>query len=175
MGPSSTMCPLIWSWCRSLLTLIPGSYYYSRRNYEIKKICEWAGERGFTNLIILGQGLQLGGNKKFPCSMLLVHLPDGPTLHFRISSVKLTDEIQNHARVTKHKPELILNNFTTRLGLRVSRAVASLFPQVSNTEKMCVPVIFKCLWWQQSSRLLFLIHHYDGIWRALITERKKPR
>jgi ribosome production factor 1 len=117
--------------CRSLLSLIPGSYYYSRRNFEIKKICEWAGDRGFTNLIILGQGLQLGGNKKFPCSMLLVHLPEGPTLHFRISSVKLPDEIQNHARVTKHKPELILNNFTTRLGLRVSRAVASLFPQVA--------------------------------------------
>jgi ribosome production factor 1 len=115
---------------RSLLALIPGSYYYARRNYEIKKICEWAGERGFTNLIILGQGLQLGGNKKFPCSMLLVHLPEGPTLHFRISSVKLPDEIRNHARVTKHKPELILNNFSTRLGLRVSRALAALFPQV---------------------------------------------
>jgi ribosome production factor 1 len=81
-------------------------------------------------LIILGQGLQLGGNKKFPCSLLLVHLPLGPTLHFRISSVKLPDEIQNHARVTKHKPELILNNFSTRLGLRVSRALAALFPQV---------------------------------------------
>jgi len=41
-------------------------------------MCQYAGERGFTNLIILGQGLQLGGHKKLPCSMLLVHLPEGP-------------------------------------------------------------------------------------------------
>jgi ribosome production factor 1 len=32
-------------------------------------------------------------------------------------------------RTTKHKPELILNGFTTRLGLRVSRAFTALFPQ----------------------------------------------
>ena len=35
-------------------------------------------------------------------------------------------------RTTKHKPELILNGFTTRLGLRVSRAFTALFPQVPN-------------------------------------------
>ncbi|EKX47083.1 hypothetical protein GUITHDRAFT_137695 [Guillardia theta CCMP2712] len=123
--PSKPLIELV----KSLLVLIPGSYYYSRRNYNIKDICKWAGERGFTNLIILGQGLQLGGHKKLPCSMLLIHLPEGPTLHFRLSSVKLPDQIKNHARATKHKPELILNNFTTRLGQRVSRAFSSLFPQ----------------------------------------------
>jgi len=117
---------------RVLLEFLPGSYYYARRNYNIKQICEWSADRGFTNLIVLGQGLQLGGNKKFPCSMLLIHLPEGPTLNFRISNVKLPDEIKNHARVTKHKPELILNNFTTRLGQRVSRALAALFPQVDH-------------------------------------------
>lgn len=124
--PSKPLIQLV----KSLLDLIPGSFYYSRRNYDIKEICQYAGERGFTNLIILGQGLQLGGHKKLPCSMLLVHLPEGPTLNFRMTSVKLADQIRNHARVTKHKPELILNNFTTRLGMRVSRAVSCLFPQV---------------------------------------------
>jgi len=123
--PSKPLIQLI----KSLLSLIPGSFYYSRRNYDIKEICKYAGEKGFTNLIILGQGLQLGGHKKLPCSMLLVHLPEGPTLNFRLTSVKLPDQIRNHARVTKHKPELILNNFTTRLGMRVSRAVSCLFPQ----------------------------------------------
>ena len=36
-------------------------------------------------------------------------------------------------RATKHKPELILNGFSTRLGLRVSRAFTALFPQVCMT------------------------------------------
>ena len=136
-----------------MLALIPGSFYYARRNFEIKKICEWAGERGFTNLIILGQGLQLGGNKKFPCSMLLVHLPEGPTLHFRLSSIKLPDEIKHHARATKHKPELILNQFTTRLGIRVSRAISSLFPQVTSLPAMHFNLcLHACINWQHPMR-----------------------
>ena len=30
-------------------------------------------------------------------------------------------EVQNHGNPTGHKPELVLNNFTTRLGHRVGR------------------------------------------------------
>ena len=36
---------------------------------------------------------------------------------------------QGHGRPTKHKPEIILNRFHTRLGTRVGRLLASLFPQ----------------------------------------------
>ena len=79
---------------KALLHLMPGSYYYERRNFDIKDIAKWAGERGFTNLIILGQGLQLGGHKKNPCELLLIHLPEGPSLHFRLSSLQLADEIK---------------------------------------------------------------------------------
>ncbi len=61
--------------------------------------------------------------------MLLVHLPDGPTAHFRLSNLKLGRDIKGHGRATAHKPELILNHFDTRLGHRVGRMFASLFPQ----------------------------------------------
>jgi rRNA maturation protein Rpf1 len=36
---------------------------------------------------------------------------------------------QGHGRATSHRPELILNNFDTRLGRRLGRMVASLFHQ----------------------------------------------
>jgi ribosome production factor 1 len=61
--------------------------------------------------------------------LLVVNLPDGPTAHFKLSSVKLSKKIKGHGRPTRHMPELILNNFTTRLGLRVGRMFASIFPQ----------------------------------------------
>ncbi|KAL2893472.1 Ribosome production factor 1 [Bienertia sinuspersici] len=35
----------------------------------------------------------------------------------------------NHGNPTSHWPELVLNNFTTRLGCRVGRMIQSLFPQ----------------------------------------------
>ena len=137
--PSKKVIELI----KALLQLFPGSYYYERRNFDIKDIAKWAGERGFTNLVILGQGLQLGGHKKNPCELLLIHLPEGPSLHFRLTSVQLSDEIKvggvKAGRTTKHKPELILNGFTTRLGLRVSRAFTALFPQVSLLKNLHAP------------------------------------
>jgi ribosome production factor 1 len=37
--------------------------------------------------------------------------------------------LQNHGRVSGHRPELILNNFNTRLGRRVGRMLGSLFHQ----------------------------------------------
>ena len=138
---------------RTLLVLFPGSYYYSRRQYGIKDICVWAGEKGFTNLIILGQGLQLNGHKKLPCSMILCHLPEGPTMHFRVSSIRLSEQIKNHARATKHKPELILNGFSTRLGQRVSRGVSTLFPQDPQFQGRSA-VTFHC-----QRDYLFVRHH----------------
>ena len=36
---------------------------------------------------------------------------------------------QGHGRISSHKPELILNNFNTRLGRRVGRMLGSLFHQ----------------------------------------------
>jgi ribosome production factor 1 len=41
----------------------------------------------------------------------------------------LTKKIRNHGRATNHHPELILNNFSTRMGHRVGRMFASVFPQ----------------------------------------------
>ena len=37
--------------------------------------------------------------------------------------------LQGHGRPTQHKPEIILNRFNTRLGTRIGRLLASLYPQ----------------------------------------------
>ena len=64
-----------------------------------------------------------------PHSLILSHLPDGPTANFRVSSVKLRDQIVRHgAAPGDSNPELILNNFDTMLGHRIGRMLASLFP-----------------------------------------------
>eukprot|EP00887_Chlorella_sp_A99_P000546 scaffold17.g546.t1 len=61
--------------------------------------------------------------------LLLVHLPDGPTARFRLSNLVLGQDIKGHGRASSHRPELVLNNFDTRLGHRVGRMLASLFHQ----------------------------------------------
>jgi len=68
-------------------------------------------------------------NRKNPNGLLVVNLPEGPTAHFKLSSIKLSKKIKGHGKPTRHMPELLLNNFTTRLGHRVGRLLASIFPQ----------------------------------------------
>lgn len=58
-------------------------------------------------------------------------LPHGPTAFFKVSNVVPSAEVFNHGNVTAHQPEIILNNFNTRLGHRVGRFLGSFFPHVS--------------------------------------------
>lgn len=60
--------------------------------------------------------------------LLVTHLPDGPTGLFKLSNVKITPELKrNHKEITEHRPEVILNNFTTRLGHTIGRMLGALF------------------------------------------------
>eukprot|EP00894_Picocystis_sp_ML_P000851 jgi/Pico_ML_1/51368/g2418.t2 len=106
-----------------LLHVFPDATYYKRNNYEIKKMCEYASKRGFTDLVVINE------DRKNINGMLVVHLPEGPTAYFRLSSLKLSKEIKGHGKPTRHRPELVLNNFSTRIGNRVGRMFASLFNQ----------------------------------------------
>lgn len=65
-----------------------------------------------------------------PHSMILSHLPEGPTATFRVSGLKLNKDIKGHGANNGHMvaPELIMNNFDTKLGSRIGRMIASLFP-----------------------------------------------
>ena len=58
----------------------------------------------------------------------MVKLPGGPTARFKVSNLVLPKRIAGHGRPTSHRPELILNNFSTRLGHRLGRMLACLFP-----------------------------------------------
>ncbi len=66
--------------------------------------------------------------------MLITHLPMGPSAFFRISSFESGSDIRGHGNPTSHVPELILNNFVTRLGRRFGRFLGSLFPHEPQLE-----------------------------------------
>jgi len=96
--------------------------YKKRTNITIKDIVKGAIEHDFTDLMVISE------HKGKPYTLTLVHLPEGPTAQFRITNLVMRKDIPNHGRPTDHTPELILNNFSTRLGHTVGRMFASLFP-----------------------------------------------
>jgi ribosome production factor 1 len=114
---------------KNIFDVLPKAYYYSRRAYSIQEIVNYAKVRGFTNLLVFNENRKFSHGSNLN-GLLHVHLPDGPTCLYRLSSVVLSKKIRNHGRSSNHFPELILNNFSTRLGHRIGRMFASLFPQM---------------------------------------------
>ncbi|KAK9812650.1 hypothetical protein WJX72_001266 [[Myrmecia] bisecta] len=114
---------IMYKFLADMLEVFPCAQYYKRQGFPLKKIVNYATNRGFTDVVVFNEDRkQLNG-------MLVIHLPGGPTAHFKMSNVVLCKDIKGHGRPTSHKPELILNNFDTRLGHRVGRMFASLFSQ----------------------------------------------
>jgi len=108
--------------------VFPNSEYHKRGTFDIKSIVQFAINREFTDLIIINE------NRLKPNALLLIHLPSGPTAHFKLNSIVLSKDILEHGKVSSstHKPELILNNFNTRLGHTIGRMFGCLLPRDPN-------------------------------------------
>ncbi|KAJ8277801.1 hypothetical protein GJAV_G00080220 [Gymnothorax javanicus] len=109
--------------CEQLATVIPNAHVYYRRGLALKRVIPQCISRDFTFLMVINE------DRKVPNGVVLCHLPDGPTAHFKVSSVRLRKEMKRRGKdPTEHSPEVILNNFTTRLGHSIGRMFAALFP-----------------------------------------------
>lgn len=114
---------------RLLCTLFPHSTYIPRsahkysHKYSVREICKFAGNRGFSTVMILRE------DQKKPIGLDVVHLPSGPTFHFSISNWVEGKKLPGHGNPTNHYPELLLNNFKTPLGVLTARLFQSLWPK----------------------------------------------
>ncbi|CUM62959.1 uncharacterized protein PRCAT00000519001 [Priceomyces carsonii] len=107
-----------------LMDFLPNTTFVKRRkDYSIKEMAKYCNNREFTDLVVINE------DKKKVTGLTFIHLPEGPTFYFSITSLVDTKQIQGHGRATDHTPELILNNFQTRFGKLVGRLFQSLFPQ----------------------------------------------
>jgi len=120
----------LFKFIHDLMQYIPQMFYYPRRQYSLKQICQYGQNRDFTHLVVLSE-------KYKKCNgMIVSHLratmanggSGGPTAFFKVSGYVPSAVIPDHGRATSHIPELVLNNFDTRLGHRVGRLLGSLFP-----------------------------------------------
>merc|ERR1719204_2740956 len=92
-----------------LTNVIPNSEYVKRGKVDMKNLVKEAVERQYTHILVINEDM------KKPNSIIVTHLPEGPTATFRLTSVKLKKQLKRHGNATNHKPEVILNNFKTKL------------------------------------------------------------
>jgi ribosome production factor 1 len=111
-----------WKFCYELQKCIPNSEMFSRKDVPMKKLVKQAVAKEFTDIVVVHE------DKRVPNALVLCHLPDGPTAYYKINSYKFTKDIKHAGESTEHHPEVILNNFNTRLGHSIGRMWAALFP-----------------------------------------------
>lgn len=134
----------------TLLEVIPNSSFTKRqRKYTIKDMAEYCSNRDFTDLIVINE------DKKVVNGITFVHLPEGPTFYFSITSLVERKRITGHGQPTGHVPELVLNNFTTRLGQSVCRLFQSLFPHKPEFQGRQVVTLHN-----QRDYIFFRMHRY---------------
>lgn len=93
-----------------------------KREYLMKEMAEHCNSREYSDLVVINE------DKKKVNGLTFIHLPEGPTYYFSVTSLTPTEDIRGHGRATLHTPELILNNFNTRLGKTVGRLFQAIFP-----------------------------------------------
>lgn len=107
-----------------LLDFLPNTTFIKRKSeYTMVEMAQYCAAREYTDLIVIDE------DKKKVNGITFMHLPEGPTFHFSLLLVVDTAQIKGHGRATDHTPELILNNFSTRLGKTVGRLFQLIFPQ----------------------------------------------
>ena len=109
-------------------TYIPRSAHKHSHKFSLREISQFASRREYTAILVLTETL------KRPTALTAIHLPSGPTFHFSISNWYSGTQIPNHGRATSHRPELILNNFRTPLGVLTAHLFRSLFPPSPDLE-----------------------------------------
>lgn len=99
---------------KEMRLVIPGSQRINRGNYVMKELVQACRSNEVTDLVILHE------HRGQPDGMIISHFPYGPTIHLTLYNVVLRHDIKDQGTVSEAFPHLIFNQFTSKLGQRVS-------------------------------------------------------
>jgi len=102
--------------------LIPNSKRLNRGNHEMKSLINACRANSVTDFIIIHE------HRGNPDTLIVCHLPYGPTAYFNISDCVMRHDIPGVGTMSEAYPNLIFHNFNTSLGKRVMTILQALFP-----------------------------------------------
>ncbi|MBN3287504.1 IMP4 protein, partial [Polyodon spathula] len=102
--------------------IFPNSQRMNRGNHEVKSLVVACKANDVTDLVVVHE------HRGNPDGMIVCHLPFGPTAYFTLCNVVMRHDVPEIGTMSEAYPHLILNNFTSRLGRRVSSILKYLFP-----------------------------------------------
>ncbi|KAI5181760.1 U3 small nucleolar ribonucleoprotein IMP4 [Nematocida sp. AWRm80] len=110
---------------KALKYILPNAEKINRGKQMIKDLVKMAIKNEYTDLIMLNE------HKGVPASMIITHLPHGPTTYFSLHHVNM----EGLEPISTSIPAVVFDNLTTPLGQRLKRILSSLFPPLAPREK----------------------------------------
>lgn len=120
----SPSAPLV-KFAKTLKHIIPNAEKINRGKHMIKELVQTAIKNNHTDLIMVNE------HRGLPSSLIISHLPHGPTTYFSVHHPK----VESEEAISTAVPAVLFDNFTTPLGCRVQRILSSLFPPITPREK----------------------------------------
>lgn len=117
---------------KELRLIFPNSQRMNRGGYEIKQLIHACRANDVTDFIIVHE------HRGVPKSLVICHLPYGPTAYFTVTDVTMRHDIPNIGTMSEQYPHLIFHNFRTKLGVRVSNILKYLFPVPKEESKRVI-------------------------------------
>ena len=101
---------------------VPNAQAINRGGYRVNELVDACKKNDFSDIIILNE---TRGN---PDSMIISHLPFGPTAYFTLSSCVLRHDIPEVGPMSEAFPHIILENLNTKIGSRIGQIIQALYP-----------------------------------------------
>lgn len=107
---------------KELRLLFPNAQRMNRGNYEMKQLVHACRANDVTDFILVHE------HRGIPSTLIVCHLPYGPTAFFNISGVVMRHDIPGIGPMSEQKPHLVFHNFKSTLGERTMSILKYLFP-----------------------------------------------
>lgn len=102
--------------------IIPNAVRLNRGGLSVNQLMDAARKESYSDVIVLQE------TRGVPDSMTVSHLPLGPTVVFTIHNLVARHDIKDVGTMSEQYPQLIFENFTTKLGGRIKDVLKYLFP-----------------------------------------------
>jgi len=102
---------------------MPNSTRVNRGSYVLKDLVKICQTNNFSDLVMIHE------TRGEPDGLIISHMPYGPTTYFGLSNVILRHDLKDKVDpVSEAYPHLVLDNFQTKLGDRISDVLKNIFP-----------------------------------------------
>ncbi|XP_028164715.1 U3 small nucleolar ribonucleoprotein protein IMP4 [Ostrinia furnacalis] len=117
---------------KELRLIFPNSQRMNRGGYEMSQLIHACRANEVTDFIVVHE------HRGVPDSLVICHLPYGPTASFTLSGVVMRHDIPDIGPMSEQYPHLIFHNFKSELGLRTMSILKYLFPVPKEDSKRVI-------------------------------------